>query len=62
MATRIETAQGCCPQHGTVEGQRVLPKLTVPLPISLISYLVRARAAKREPFTCPQCERALTID
>jgi hypothetical protein len=61
MATRIETAQGHCPQHGIVEGQRVMPKLTVPLPLSLITYLVRSRAARRQPFTCPHCERELAI-
>ncbi len=61
MGTRIETSMGRCPEHGVVEGQRVMPKLNVPLPASLIAYLVRTRAARREPFTCPLCDRPLTL-
>ncbi len=61
MADKIERAQGKCPEHGVVEGVRCLPKLTVPLPLSVVVYLVRSRAARRAPFTCPQCERELTF-
>ncbi len=40
-----------------VEGVRNLPKPMFPF----IVYYLRLRAARKAPFTCPQCERELTM-
>jgi hypothetical protein len=52
---KVERAPGRCPEHGNVEGIRYLPKPSFPF----IVYYFRLRAARRAPFTCPQCEREL---
>ncbi len=39
-----------------VEGVRYLPRPMFPF----IVYYLRLRAARKAPFTCPQCERDLT--
>ncbi len=54
---KVERAQGRCPEHGMVEGVRYLPKPMFPF----IVYYFRLRAARKGPFTCPQCERELTM-
>ena len=51
MATTIETQRGTCPTHGTVEAERLMPKLTFPF---LVTAPMRYMA-KRKPFRCPDC-------
>jgi hypothetical protein len=56
MATSTETRTGSCRTHGTVEGERQLPKLSFPFIITgSMRYL-----AKRKPFRCPECGAPLT--
>jgi hypothetical protein len=55
MATEVETKQGLCATHGSVEGTRELPKLTFPW----IVNTVRRSMARRKPFLCPECGEPL---
>jgi hypothetical protein len=51
MAVEVQTRQGRCATHGTVEASREVPRLQFPF----IWYGVRRSLAKRRPFLCPQC-------
>jgi hypothetical protein len=53
---KIERAPGRCPEHGRVEGIRYLPGPSFPFAL----YYYRLRKARQAPFTCPQCDRAIT--
>jgi len=56
-AQEVETARGRCPEHGLVEGKRVMPDMKVYGPASYLAKLIRMRTAKRAPFVCPYCDR-----
>jgi hypothetical protein len=56
MATTTEMRTGTCTQHGTVEAERQLPKLTFPV---LVTGTMRY-FAKRKPFRCPECGAVVT--
>ena len=51
MAAEVQTRQGTCPTHGSVQGTRQIPRITFPW---LITAVVRA-VAMRRPYLCPQC-------
>jgi hypothetical protein len=57
QSRKMERATGRCPEHGIVEGVRYLPKPMFPF----IVYYLRLRAARKAPFLCPECDRAISL-
>jgi hypothetical protein len=51
MSTKLETRAGTCPEHGQVDGERHLPRISFPFVITALIRLV----AMRKPFRCPEC-------
>jgi len=62
QAPAVETAKGRCPQHGEVEGRRVIPDAKVYGPASYLAKIMRQRTARKAPFVCPYCERDIELD
>lgn len=58
MATDTEYKQGRCPQHGEVKASRELPAITFPF---VVTKIQRTLAARKTPFTCPQCGNAVDV-
>lgn len=56
MATKTEIRSGTCPDHGSVEGTRELPRPSFPF----IIYGIRLFLARRKPFLCPSCSLPLS--
>lgn len=50
-ATEEQTRRGRCPEHGSVEGRRDVPRLKFPF----IVYGVMRMLAQRRPYVCPSC-------
>jgi hypothetical protein len=51
MAKEIQTQQGQCESHGTVQATREIPGMGFPF----IYFAVTRALAKRKPFRCPEC-------
>jgi hypothetical protein len=57
VADQIDKATGTCPDHGTVDGTRVIPSWAFPFFV----YAYLRWKAKRQPFECPQCSKPVTL-
>jgi hypothetical protein len=53
---QIETRAGTCPNHGTVQATRTVPRPSFPF----VVYAVRRLLAARKPFRCPDCGSPVT--
>ena len=51
MAPEVQTRNGQCPTHGTIEATRQIPRIQFPY----LVFVVRRSLAKRRPFLCPMC-------
>jgi hypothetical protein len=51
MSDTIETRTGTCPTHGTVPGERRMPRPGFPF----IVYAIRRMLAAKRPYRCPDC-------
>ena len=58
MATEIQTQNGRCAVHGSVEATREIPKAGFPF----VVYAVRRAIAQRRPFLCPECGETVETD
>jgi hypothetical protein len=56
MKTEVEKRTGHCPTHGQVEGTREIPRLQFPF---IVTWVMRAKARRKEPFYCPTCDEPL---
>ncbi|MGO8958360.1 MAG: hypothetical protein ACLQFR_13460 [Streptosporangiaceae bacterium] len=57
MAKEVETKTGHCPEHGTVQATREIPKMNFPF-----VYFAIARAmGRRRPLRCPTCGAPVTV-
>jgi hypothetical protein len=52
MPNETETRTGVCATHGSVEGTRIVPRVTFPWLVNSI----RRKMAERRPFRCPTCD------
>jgi hypothetical protein len=56
MATTTQTRTGTCMTHGSVNAERLLPKLRFPFVVTAAMRYF----AKRKPFRCPECGSPVT--
>ena len=56
MAAETQTRTGECPNHGTVEATRQMPKPSFPF----VVYAVRKYLAGKQPYRCPECGSPVT--
>ena len=56
MPDQVETRTGTCPTHGTVQGERRMPRPGFPI----FLYAIRRLLAARGPFRCPDCGSPVT--
>ena len=54
--SQVETRTGTCPEHGTVEATRTMPRPSFPFFV----YAIRRLLASRAPFRCPDCGAQVT--
>ena len=55
MAKEVQSKAGQCPEHGTVEATREVPKMGFPY----VFYASWRAIAQRRPFGCPECGAAV---
>ena len=55
MAKEVQTRNGRCAAHGTVEATREVPKTGFPF----VVYATWRAVAQRRPFRCPECGAAV---
>jgi hypothetical protein len=51
MATETQTRTGTCPEHGSVQATREMPKPGFPF----VVYAIRRLLAAKKPYRCPDC-------
>jgi len=56
MPDQTETRTGTCPTHGTVQGERRMPRPGFPF----VVYAIRRLLAARQPYRCPDCGAPVT--
>jgi hypothetical protein len=56
MPSETESRTGTCSTHGTVQAERLLPKLTFPFLITA----PKRYFAKQKPYRCPECGSDVT--
>lgn len=56
MPDQTETKTGTCAEHGTVQGERRMPRPGFPFFV----YAIRRLLAARRPYRCPDCGSPIT--